>query len=73
MRKLKFVKVVVPELFAYYGPGPGIDNMEPDYRCTECGFGVAEDYKCCPHCGAELNWERVQEPYKEFRKLIDRL
>lgn len=73
MRKIKLIKVVIPEIVAYLGQGPEIDNMYPDYRCPECGFGVADDYVACPHCGSELNWEKVRKPSKEFRKLINRL
>ena len=46
--------------------------MEPEYECS-CGMGVAEEYKCCPYCGAELAWEQVRRPSKEFRKLLDKL
>lgn len=73
MRRLKLIKVVVPEIVAYIGPGPGIENMEPDYRCPECGFGVADDYVACPHCAAELDWNNVRKPSESFRKLVDRL
>lgn len=73
MRKLKLVKVVAPEIVAYFGPGPEMGNMEPDYRCTECGYGVADDYISCPHCAAELDWKNVQKPTKKFRKLVNRL
>ncbi len=71
MRKNKFVKVVVPEIVAYYSPGT--EEMMPDYRCPECGFGVADDYTHCPHCGSELDWMRVKRPSKKFIKLLDRL
>ena len=54
MRKVRLVKVVIPEIVAYMGSDPDINNMEPDYQCPECGFGVADDYVYCPHCGAEL-------------------
>ena len=43
-----------------------------EYECS-CGMGVAEEYKCCPYCGAELAWEQVRRPSKEFRKLLDKL
>ena len=26
-----------------------------DYRCSNCGFGVADDYLCCPYCGQYLD------------------
>ncbi len=49
MRRLKLIKVVVPEIVAYFGQGS--EPMEPEYECS-CGMGVAEEYKCCPYCGA---------------------
>lgn len=55
------------------GPGPDIDNMEPDYQCPECGFGVADDYMFCPHCGVELDWRHVGMLTERFRKLAERL
>ena len=70
MKKLKLVKVVSPELIAYLTFG---DEKLPDYRCPICGSGVADDYVCCPHCGAELNWKHEDKKSKEFRKLIDSL
>ena len=73
MRKVRLVKVVIPEMVAYMGPGPDIDNMEPDYRCPECGFGVADDYVSCPHCGSELDWRHVRMLTERFRKLAERL
>ena len=27
------------------------------FVCPDCGYQVFEDYKCCPHCGVELNFE----------------
>ncbi|WP_416390645.1 zinc-ribbon domain-containing protein [[Clostridium] symbiosum] len=47
--------------------------MEPDYRCPECGFGVADDYMFCPHCGVELDWRHVRMLTERFRKLAERL
>ena len=41
MRKLRLIKVVVPELIAYFTNG---GEKIPDYRCPICGFGVADDY-----------------------------
>ena len=67
MRKLRLIKVVVPEIVAYSIQGS--KPMKPEYECS-CGMGVAEEYKCCPYCGAELAWERVRRPSKEFRKLL---
>ena len=71
MRKVKFVKVVVPEIVAYLGQG--IINEVPEYRCPECGFGVADDYSVCPYCSSELDWKHVKRPSKEFIKFLDRL
>lgn len=25
-----------------------------EWRCPNCGFGVSEDYVCCPHCGQKI-------------------
>ena len=49
------------------------EQMEPDYQCPECGFGVADDYVYCPHCGAELDWRHVRMLTERFRKLAERL
>ena len=70
MRRLRLIKVVVPEIVAYFGQGS--EPMEPEYECS-CGMGVAEEYKCCPYCGSELAWEQVGKPSKEFRELMKRL
>lgn len=70
MRKLRLVKVVAPELVAYFAHG---DEKIPDYRCPICSFGVADEYVCCPHCSAELDWTREDKKSKEFRELIDSL
>jgi hypothetical protein len=37
------------------------------------GFGVADDYVYCPHCGAELDWRHVRMLTERFRKLAERL
>lgn len=70
MRRLKLIKVVVPEIVAYFSQGE--KTPEPEYQCA-CGMGVAKEYKCCPYCGAELAWNQVRRPSKEFRQLLDRL
>lgn len=66
------IKTVVPEIVAYFVDTESEEKV-PDYRCPECGFGVAEDYICCPHCMSKLDWENVKKPFEEFRKLIDSL
>lgn len=71
MRKLKLIKVTVPEIVAYFGDN-GLAQTEPEYQCT-CGMGVAREYKNCPYCGAELEWDKVEQPSKEFRELLKRL
>lgn len=53
MRRLRLVKVVVPEIVAYFGSTP--EATRPDYRCTGCGCGVDKAYVCCPYCGSELD------------------
>lgn len=70
MRRLRLVKVVSPELVAYLTYE---GEKLPDYRCPICGYGVADDYVCCPHCGTELEWRMKTKKSKEFRKLIDSL
>lgn len=70
MRKLRLIKVVSPELVTYFAYG---EEKLLDYRCPICGFGVADDYVCCPHCTAELDWEHEDKKSREFRKLIDSL
>lgn len=35
MRRLRLIKVVVPEIDAYFGSTA--ESMEPEYRCSECG------------------------------------
>ena len=71
MRKIRWVKVVVPEIVAYYGYG--LETTMPDYRCTECGCGVSTNYVCCPYCSVELDWEKVRKPSKAFKKFMDKL
>ena len=31
---------------------------EDIYVCSECGYQVYPDFKCCPKCGSELNFEQ---------------
>lgn len=71
MIKIKFVKVVIPEIVAYMKCDSG--EIITDYRCTRCRFGVADDYMYCPHCGSELDWKKVKRPSQKFIKLLDRL
>lgn len=52
MIKLRLIRVVVPELVVYR------NQRSAEFRCS-CGMGVAEEYKCCPYCGAELNWNKT--------------
>ena len=69
MRKVRLVKVVIPEIVAYMGSDPDINNMEQDYQCPECGFGIAHAYMFCPYCGAELNWRHARTPSERFIKI----
>ncbi len=69
MRKVRLVKVVIPEIVAYMGSDPDINNMEPDYQCPECGFGIAHAYMFCPYCGAELDWRHARTPSERFIKI----
>lgn len=57
------VCVVVPEIVAYLRMGD--KESIPDYRCPNCGYGIAEDYVSCPHCGGVLDWESVEELAEE--------
>ena len=59
--RLKRIKVVVPELVELLG----YDFSVPEYECT-CGMEVVADYKYCPGCGAELDWDRASK-LKKFR------
>ena len=68
MRKLCLVKVVVPEIVAYFGATS--EDAEPDYRCTECGCGVDKVYVCCPYCGSELAWDKVTNPSQRFLGIL---
>lgn len=62
------VCVVVPEIIAYLQMGEG--ERVPDYRCPNCGYGLADDYVSCPHCSAVLDWESVEGLNEEsFRNL----
>lgn len=37
-----------------------------EWRCPSCGFGVSEDYVCCPYCGRKIKFGKIPET-----KLID--
>ena len=71
MKKLKLVKGVVPEIVAYFGNSK--ETMQPEYRCSECGFGVSDNYICCPYCGSELVWDKVKKPSQRFLRLVKKL
>lgn len=72
MRKMRLVKVVVPEIVSFSGQGTNINDMEPDYRCSGCGMGIAREYECCPYCKAEFDWGRVKQlNIEKFRKFFD--
>ena len=73
MKKIKLVNVAVPKIVAYFYEGFDNENFEPDWECPNCGFGVAEDYVTCPHCGSELDWSRARKPSKAFKKFMARL
>lgn len=73
MKKIKLVNVAVPKIVAYFSEGSNNENFEPDWECPNCGFGVAEDYVTCPHCGSELDWSRAIKPSKTFKKFMARL
>lgn len=75
MIKIKFTKVVIPEIVAYMTCDFG--EPIPDYRCPECGFGVADDYTYCPNCGSEMDWktekaiEQVEVGEKTMGKYLE--
>lgn len=71
MKKLKLVKVVVPEIIGYFGNSR--ETMEPDYRCPECGMGVGDNYVCCPYCGSELAWGKTKKPSQGFLRFMRKL
>lgn len=71
MKRIRLVKVVVPEIVAYFGNTPEI--MESEYRCTECGLGIADDYVYCPYCGSEFAWDKVRKPSKRFLEFFGEL
>ncbi|MDU7027488.1 hypothetical protein [uncultured Robinsoniella sp.] len=52
MKRLRLIRVTVPELVVYRNP------KLSEFRCS-CGMGVAEEYKSCPYCGAELDWNKA--------------
>lgn len=37
------------------------DERFKEWRCPNCGFGVSEDYVCCPCCGQKIKFGVVPE------------
>ena len=72
MRKIRFIKVVVPEVVAYWSSA-GVNIIEPDYRCTNCGTHVGTEDNYCSGCGGELDFMKVGKPSEEFRNLLKKL
>ena len=64
MRKIKIIKIVVPELVGYIKHGT--ENFV-DFRCT-CDMGVEQSYKYCPYCGSQLNWRGINKKFNELKK-----
>lgn len=62
MRKLRLIKIAIPEIAAYHGD-------DPDFRCSDCGMGVDKAYKCCPYCKAELDWDGVKIRDERFLEM----
>lgn len=71
MRKLRLIKVVVPEIAACFGSTA--ESMEPEYRCSECGCEVDITYVCCPYCGSELDWDKARKPSQRFLRMLEKL
>ena len=70
MRKIRFIKVVIPEIVSYFC-SDGI--KEPDYRCTNCGTCVGTRDNYCNGCGSELDFTKVGEPSKGFREFLKKI
>lgn len=70
MRRIRLVKVLAPESVARTYDSAG-NRVDEDFRCAECGMGVAQEYACCPYCKCELDWDKVTSPSdRAFRKLF---
>ena len=70
MLKLKLVKVVVPKLKVNLSYD---NNVTPDFRCAKCCQNITEDYKYCPACGCQFNWQPKIRKSKELERLLDKL
>lgn len=70
--RIKTVKVTVPEIVAYFSDDPD-SELIPDWQCSNCGYGVADDYVACPHCGSWLDWSRAEKPSKQFLEFLKEL
>lgn len=66
MRKLKLIKVVIPELVAIVNHEGKIYH---DYAC-ECGFGIGKGDCYCRACGSELNWKKVKMDGHEYNVVM---
>lgn len=55
--------MVVPKIIAYIPYG--LCGVIPDWRCPSCGYGVADDYVACPHCGSWLDWSQAEKPVRQ--------
>ena len=62
MRKIRLIKKVIPELVAYMHYD---GEKSPEYRCKECRIHIMDNYRYCPHCGSELDWEHEDKKSKE--------
>ena len=38
-----------------------------DWRCPICGYGVAEEYICCPYCRQKLKFEEKKVNPKDYQ------
>ena len=70
MRRIRFVKVSAPESVARTYDSVG-NRVDEDFRCAECGMGVAREYSCCPYCKCELDWDKIIGPSdRTFRRMF---
>lgn len=70
MKKIKFVKVVTPEMVSCLIHG---DIKMFDYQCPNCDHVLASTDKYCSNCGAELKWTYINANREMFRNDMNTL